>query len=198
MTPRLRDIVTVAVVGLLAVFAAWGWMRKPAPAGTQGANYAAAQPSPAQATPYDSNVQPSAGQTYSSQPYANNAGYAQPVLSNGTYSYAGNGAAPAPCVTPAMYYSSDIPAYASRGYVRTVRARPVAETHYVEANRAAPVHYYTERSKKKSAMIVAGGAGAGAAIGALAGGGKGAGIGALAGGAGAFIYDRLTHRHQVQ
>jgi hypothetical protein len=39
---------------------------------------------------------------------------------------------------------------------------------------------------------VAGGAGAGAAIGALAGGGKGAGIGALSGGVAGLIYDRVT------
>jgi hypothetical protein len=51
------------------------------------------------------------------------------------------------------------------------------------------------RSTGKSVAIVAGSAGTGAAIGALAGGGKGAGIGALAGGAGGFIYDRLTRNH---
>lgn len=49
------------------------------------------------------------------------------------------------------------------------------------------------RSTHKSAAIVAGSAGAGAAIGAIAGGGKGAAIGALSGGAAGFVYDRATH-----
>jgi hypothetical protein len=48
------------------------------------------------------------------------------------------------------------------------------------------------RSKGKSVAIVAGSAGAGAAIGALTGGGKGAAIGAVSGGVAGFIYDRLT------
>ncbi|MGZ4823794.1 MAG: hypothetical protein ACXVZT_04185 [Terriglobales bacterium] len=48
------------------------------------------------------------------------------------------------------------------------------------------------RSTEKSALIVAGSAGTGAAIGAIAGGGKGAAIGALSGGAAGFIYDRMT------
>jgi hypothetical protein len=49
-----------------------------------------------------------------------------------------------------------------------------------------------DRSTQKSAAIVAGSAGAGAAIGALAGGGKGAAIGAISGGVAGFIYDRMT------
>jgi len=48
------------------------------------------------------------------------------------------------------------------------------------------------RTKQQSALIVAGGAGTGAAIGAIAGGGKGAAIGAISGAAAGFIYDRIT------
>jgi hypothetical protein len=55
-----------------------------------------------------------------------------------------------------------------------------------------PVEVKQPRSTKASVAIVAGGAAAGAAIGALAGGGKGAAIGALAGGAGGYVYDRMT------
>ena len=55
-----------------------------------------------------------------------------------------------------------------------------------------PRYVETRRSKKKSAAIIGGSAGAGAVIGALAGGGKGAGIGAIAGGVGGLVYDRTT------
>jgi hypothetical protein len=54
-----------------------------------------------------------------------------------------------------------------------------------------------KRPFKRSAAIVAGSAGAGALVGALAGGGKGAAIGALAGGGGGLVYDRLTHKKKV-
>ncbi len=64
-------------------------------------------------------------------------------------------------------------------------------TYSSQSSYSEPVRHH-HRSTEKSALIVAGSAGTGAAIGAIAGGGKGAGIGALAGGAAGFIYDRLT------
>jgi hypothetical protein len=72
------------------------------------------------------------------------------------------------------------PAYATNQNNQTVRdtyGEPIRRHH---------------RTSDQSALIVAGSAGTGAAIGAIAGGGKGAAIGAISGGAAGFIYDRLT------
>jgi hypothetical protein len=106
-------------------------------------------------------------------------------------------------------------AYAEDGYYssiqRPVCVRPAAPAQAYYAQPATPEYvdsgsyvsrpvYRTQRrrrgrSTEKSVAIVAGSAGVGAAIGAIAGGGKGAGIGALSGGAVGFTYDRLTHNH---
>lgn len=67
-------------------------------------------------------------------------------------------------------------------------SRSVTRERYVTQETVVRKH----RSTGKSVAIVAGSAGAGAAIGALAGGGKGAAIGALSGGAAGLIYDRIT------
>jgi|SRR5436190_17283416 len=73
--------------------------------------------------------------------------------------------------------SSYSPSYRSGAVTRDASGEPVV---------------HRDRSTGKSVAIVAGSAGAGAAIGALAGGGKGAAIGAVSGGVAGFIYDRMT------
>jgi len=54
------------------------------------------------------------------------------------------------------------------------------------------------RSTARSASIIAGSAGTGAAIGAIAKGGKGAAIGGIIGGVAGYLYDRLTAEQQPQ
>jgi hypothetical protein len=84
------------------------------------------------------------------------------------------------------------------GPTQVVYRQAPVRTQSAAARRASaePVVVRQKRPFSHSAAIVAGSAGAGAAVGALAGGKKGAVIGALAGGGAGLIYDRVTANKQ--
>jgi hypothetical protein len=173
MRPTLRMGLVAAAFTVVAVLAVIGWARKPEP----GAAFNAGA-----AYPGDTNaaVIPATASTAAPGTLMYEARQTEPNT---------EAVAASQCAQPAEYgYAT--PSYASRYSVRTVRPQVIEERPSAYGDRHAARR---GRSTGKSVAIVAGSAGVGAAIGALAGGGKGAAIGALAGGGGGFAYDRLTH-----
>ena len=174
MRPRLRMSIIAGAFAVVAVLAIIGCAREPA----LGTAY-------------------NAGAGWAGDPNAAVIPTNAPTAAPGTLTMYGDrqmepyteSAAARPCVQP-VEYGYATPSYASGYGVRTVRPRIIEERPSAYGERHVVRH---GRSTGKSIAIVAGSAGVGAAIGALAGGGKGAGIGALAGGGGGFVYDRLTH-----
>jgi hypothetical protein len=205
MDPRIKTGLLAGVMALLGITAIAGWTRKTEPVGANAfVTPGYSQPAYGQPAAYAPNTPA----TFGNPAYSQNGQYAQNQYGQTaqntyatastspypqSYSTAQNCSEPAYAVRDAAYapYATERVVYRDRPHV--VRTRYIDRTSYVAPSRGSSYVYHRGRTKKKSALIVLGSAGTGAAIGALAGGGKGAAIGALSGGAAGFIYDRLTH-----
>jgi hypothetical protein len=182
MTPKMKQASLIAAFAMLAIVAVAGWTRVPHTANAasfmtpQGVYAANQMPSSSSLQGLYADGRVVYGQT---APYAQQSMYAPgyaPIANNCVEAVPVQSVAYAPVEAASRYRTYSRP--------RVVRTVPQDRDYVVRRNK---------RSTGKSVAIVAGSAGAGAAIGALAGGGKGAAIGGVTGGVAGFVYDRLTH-----
>ena len=182
LNEKMKQALIIAGFGLLGVVAVAGWTR---PSATANPNYLQS-PAGFSSQPLTADNRPVYGQApYGQQawnpPSAENAAYAPAAVNCAEPMYTQTAA-----YAPGPQYADRYRTYSRPRVIRTTYVRDDGPTREVVVRRRG-------RSWKKSAAIVGGTAGVGAAIGALAGGGRGAAIGALAGGGAGFLYDRLTH-----
>ncbi|MBC8165090.1 MAG: hypothetical protein H7Y20_04355 [Bryobacteraceae bacterium] len=175
MNPKQRQALMIAAVALMAILAVAGWTRQPNVAPPAAFNLNSQVPVYAAGSNQEPAYTSAHGQATRDQPVAyRSAAFVPDATSYRTDSR--------PQVIP---YANTATNTATNTVV--ARRRMVEDREQVVVRRKG-------RSVAKSALIVGGSAGAGAAIGALAGGGKGAAIGAVSGGTAGFIYDRITRK----
>jgi hypothetical protein len=189
----MKNALIIGGMGLLSAVAIAGWIRKPAAPPAQPVQFSTPDVA-SQQTLQNSTPAPSYAPVYSGTP-----GYSEPVTQQVAHCEPRYYSQPA-TYEPSVPYAPSGARYASPHYVYdpTPARRAIYRTRRSYRSVYQPDSVYEGRTYRSrpfshSAAIVAGSAGAGAGIGALAGGGKGAGIGALAGGVAGLIYDRLTH-----